>query len=136
MNLLTEIWIWHILPKIDDECLFNVVESDICIIDELFWKKRIEANWIVNTQTNIKYSIETYFDLINQWDIFIKPFIKCELLYAEQGCPCQSPYHICLKSTSSKPVLCMPNFIKREWVEKQEVLFFNTMRDMLNWRYH
>ena len=127
MNLPIEIWICHILPKIDDISLFNIIKI-LHIDDVLFWKKRIETNWIMNTSVDIICSSETYFDIVNQWNVFIRPFGNSELLYAEKGCPCQSPYHICLQRTSSKPVLCMPNFIKREWVEKKDILFLHDAR--------
>lgn len=136
VNLPIEIWICHILPKTDEISLFSIIEL-LCVGDTLFWKKRIEDKWIMNTVTDIDHTTETYLDIVNQWNTFIKPFTDYELLYAEKGCSCKSPYHLCLLQDSLiKPVLCMPNFIKREWMEKQEILVFRTMQDILNWRCH
>ena len=134
INLPIEIWIYHILPKIDDITLFNLIESGVCIEDTLFWKKRIDTEWVINTVIAVTYSAESYSDIVNEWNKFIKPFTSYELLYAEKGCPCNSPYHICVLGPPIKPVLCMPNYIRRDWVEKQDVQIFNTMRDILNWR--
>lgn len=86
MGLPIEIWICHILPKIDDKSLFSIVEI-LGIDDILFWKKRTDTNWVMNTIVSMIYSAETYFDIVNQWNQFIKPFVNMdyELLYAERG---------------------------------------------------
>ena len=82
MNLPTEVWWQHLIPKLDDATLLNLIESKIISINyELFWKKRIGENWVINTITPFEPKLEDYIQIMTKWDEFITIFTLTNLIF-------------------------------------------------------
>lgn len=142
MNLPTEVWWQHLIPKLDDATLLNLIESKIISINyELFWKKRIGENWVINTITPFEPKLEDYIQIMTKWDEFIKHIQEAEvkLTYVHKGSPCETPYHFSIDRNTPnilmrKEIKCGPSYINRKWMQQHELLEFNEMQDLLNWR--
>jgi hypothetical protein len=141
-NIPLEVWWNQILPKVDDETLFQLIKAKLINVESsIFWKKRITDRWADNVVQPPEPSMEAYLEIIDKWNKFIyhDENTKIEIFHVEEGSPCKTPYHFSLTRLTPNPftqksIVCGPSYICREWMKDNEVLEFNTMRDLLNWR--